>query len=279
MPAPSDLAPAVEAALIELVRATARDLIVPRFRALDPGQIAAKTGPDDLVTIADREAEARMTAALPDLLPDALVVGEEAVEDDPALLDRLWQAETAVILDPVDGTANFAAGIATVGVILAVVQRGQVVFGLLYDPLLDDWVMARRGGGAWFARPGRAPVRLHARAARPVDQMHGYLSLNLFAPGQRAQVAAQIPRFGRISSLRCACHEYRQMALGWADFMVTPVVKPWDHAAGSLVITEIGGCSDTPRGSYDLRGPTPWLMQRAHRDSDPAPLALLNAAF
>ena len=140
--------------LIEAVRDAARREILPRFRNLSADQIDTKSGPDDLVTVADRAAEARLTAAAQKLLPGALVVGEEGVAEDPAILDRFAEAELAVVIDPVDGTFNFARGLAIFGVILAVTRHGQTVFGLLYDPVMDDWVQAHRGGGA-PRRPGR----------------------------------------------------------------------------------------------------------------------------
>lgn len=231
------------AGLIEAVRTVAREEILPRFRNLSPDQIATKTGPQDLVTEADRAAERRLTEVANHLLPDALVVGEEAVEEDPAILDRFRDADLAVIIDPVDGTWNFASGLATFGVILAVVEKGQTVFGLLYDPVLDDWIMATRGGGTWFCRPGSEPRRLTGAPVRPRAEMHAFVPLNLYPQDQRMVLAEMAQDFGRDFSLRCSCHEYRPMAFGHADFMISPMVKPWDHAAGVLVVEECGGAA------------------------------------
>jgi fructose-1,6-bisphosphatase/inositol monophosphatase family enzyme len=132
---------------IEIVRAAARSEIMPRFRRLGPDDVRAKSAPDDLVTEADLAAEDAISRDLAQDFPDALILGEEAVESDPTLLDRLPDAELAFVIDPVDGTWNFAAGLATFGVILAVVEKGETVMGLLYDPVLDDWVVARKGLG------------------------------------------------------------------------------------------------------------------------------------
>ena len=141
--------------LIEAVRDAARTEILPRFRNLSADQIDTKSGPDDLVTVADRAAEARLTAAAQKLLPGALVVGEEGVAEDPAILDRFAEAELAVVIDPVDGTWNFANGLANFGVILAVVEGGRTIFGLLYDPVMDDWITATPGAGPGSAVPMR----------------------------------------------------------------------------------------------------------------------------
>lgn len=230
-----------EHALVEAVRRVAGAEIMPRFRALEPGDIDTKSGPDDLVTVADRAAEQALAAEVARLLPGALFVGEEAAHADPGLVDRLGTAELAVIVDPVDGTGNFAAGIAVFGVILAVVAGGETVFGLLHDPVMDDWVLARRGGGAWFAAPGKPPRRLAGRPARPRERAQGFVPLFLYEPPRRAEIAAAMAGMGRAMSLRCSCHEYRQLALGHADFMVSPRGRPWDHAAGCLAVEEAGG--------------------------------------
>ena len=151
------LSPDLEEALIALVRRVAKSEILPRFRRLPDSDIRSKSAPDDLVTEADERAEAAMSAAVAQMMPEALVIGEEAVSADPTILAGLAEAERAVIIDPVDGTWNFAKGLATFGVVLAVAERGETVFGLLYDPVMDDWVMANRGGGTWYCRPDAAP--------------------------------------------------------------------------------------------------------------------------
>lgn len=253
----------VEDGLTEAVRAAAKAEILPRFRNLSAREVATKSGPHDLVTEADRAAERAIAAAAQALVPGALVVGEEAAESDPGLVAGLADAEKAVIIDPLDGTSNFVAGLATFGVILALREHGETTFGLLYDPVFDDWVLARRGRGAWYCRPGAAPRRLTGRAARPRGAAQGFVPLFLFAPDSRAAVAARLTRFGRVDNLRCSCHEYRMLALGQADFLFAPSAKPWDHAAGALVVAEIGGRVATAAGAYDPAGPRAPLLALA----------------
>ena len=268
-----------EGLIVEAVRRVAVAEILPGFRALAPGDIDTKSGPEDLVTPYDRAAERALATALGAILPGALFVGEESVDADPGLLDLLAGAELAVIVDPIDGTSNFAAGLALFGVIVAVVAQGETVFGLLYDPVIEDWVVARKGGGAWFAGPGRPPRRLTGRSPRPRAQAQGYVPLYLYEPARRREVAAALPGLGRTGSLRCSCHEYRQLALGQADFVVSRSAKPWDHAAGCLVVTEAGGriLSGGAEG-YDPRAPRAPVLAFAHADSarDLLPRALLT---
>lgn len=251
------LSPDTEAALIALVRDVAKAEIMPRFRQLAPTDIHAKSEPDDLVTEADVRSEAAITEGVQALLPDALVIGEEAVAADASVLDGLATAELAVIIDPVDGTWNFAKGLATFGVILAVVENGRTVFGLLFDPVLDDWIWARDGGGTWYQRPDADPVRLTISGSDPVENTVGFVPLFLFPYETRMKLAGAIPGFRRIWSVRCSCHEYRLLAQGHADFCLSGSLNPWDHAAGALAVVEAGGAA----GLLDGRDYAPGMTE------------------
>ncbi|EPX81490.1 inositol monophosphatase family protein [Litoreibacter arenae] len=227
-------------ALIEIVRIVAAREIRPLFRNLVLSDIDSKSAPDDLVTVADRAAEVAISQAVRDLLPEASIVGEEAVAADKSVLDRVGDGQV-VVIDPIDGTWNFAHGIATYGVILSVIEDGEIVFGLLYDPGYDDWIVAIKGQGAWFcdARGNRRPLSLSVPP--PVSDCFGFVGLYLFTKPQQAQIAARLPDFRRTQALRCACHEYRALAGGASQFCLTGMLNVWDHAAGVLIYQEAGG--------------------------------------
>ena len=227
--------------LIDIVRHAARTEILPRFRSLDPDAIDTKDGPDDLVTIADRSAEKVITQGVAKAFPEATIVGEEAVAEDASLLKTIANAEMAVIIDPIDGTWNFARNLNQFGVIVAVVSRGETVFGLLYDPLADDWVMARKGEGAWFGRPDGTQRQLRMSDTRKLSNMVGSTSIRLFPKETQYDLAGLFPDFARMMAFGCACHEYRTMAFGFVDFMLTAKLMPWDHAAGIMILQEAGG--------------------------------------
>ncbi|CAO1669343.1 inositol monophosphatase family protein [Salinicola sp. NYA28a] len=229
--------------LIEIVRDAAKTEILPRFRNLSEDAIRSKSAPDDLVTDADQGAERMMTAAIRELLPEATVIGEEAVADASANLDDIAGAELALIIDPVDGTWNFARGLNQFGVILAATSFGETIFGLLYDPLADDWIVARHGEGAWFGRPDGTERQLQVSDTDRFDEMVGSTSIRLFAKAQQYQLSATFPDFQRMMAFGCACHEYRTMAFGFVDFMLTGKLMPWDHAAGLMIHAEAGGYS------------------------------------
>lgn len=226
--------------LIASVREVSRQMILPRFRNLDAAQISSKSSADDLVTVADQEAEVALSAAADRIFPGVAVVGEEAVSADPSHLDKIAASERCVIVDPIDGTASFVAGLATFGVILAVVEAGVTTAGLLYDPVVDDWVVARKGQGAWFGRDGAADRRLTTRSVA-AHQAVGFFTPRLFPKPDRAALTEAFQAFSLMRAIGCSCHEYRTLAFGRADFISSPNMMPWDHAAGVLVIEEAGG--------------------------------------
>lgn len=227
-------------ALIQIVRDVAAREIKPLFRNLEGTVIDSKSSPDDLVTVADRAAELAIAAAVRNLLPDAAIVGEEAVAADKSVLDRVGQGQV-VVIDPIDGTWNFANGNATYGVILSVIEDGETVFGLLYDPSYDDWITALKGQGAWFCNHSGTRKPLHLPETPQVSDCFGFVGMYLFDKPQQARVAQQLPAFRRTMTLRCSCHEYRMLAGGASQFCLNGMLNVWDHAAGVLIYQEAGG--------------------------------------
>ena len=228
--------------LIDVVRNAAASEIMPRFRNLSSGDVETKSGPADLVTIADRAAEEVIRRGAEKILPGVAVIGEEAVAEDAGLLDAIGTSETSVIVDPIDGTGNYVAGLAVFGTILAVVHGSRTVFGVLYDPVLDDWMFAKRGEGAWFRRPDGSVARLGSFAEPPaLAKARGYVALDDYDSSTREIVRKGFEPVLSIRDIRCSCHEYRGLASGRVDFLRSYALKPWDHAAGVLLVEEAGG--------------------------------------
>jgi fructose-1,6-bisphosphatase/inositol monophosphatase family enzyme len=227
--------------VVAAVRRAARDCILPRFRNLAEGDVGTKSGPADLVTLADTEAEAQIAADLARDWPEVRVLGEEGVAADKARRDEMALADWAVVVDPVDGTWNFAKGLSVFGVIGAVLHRGVPVWGMLYDPVMDDWIEAGAGGPAeMVSARGRRVLRTSAEAR--AGRMNGYVTLGLFPRATQGRIVQEFPDFARVTSLRCACHEYRMLAQGHVEFCLSgPVPHPWDHAAGVLAVERAGG--------------------------------------
>jgi fructose-1,6-bisphosphatase/inositol monophosphatase family enzyme len=233
----------------EILREAARAEILPRFRSLGEGQVRQKTGALDLVTDADEQAELRIAAALREAFPGCVIVGEESTEKDRSLLDRLADAELAFVVDPVDGTMNFACGLPLFGVMAAAIVRGEIVAGIIYDPMGDDFAVAVRGEGAWFERPDGSRRDIRVAAPAPVSHMVGGISWNSLAEPNRSILVGNMPKVATVFTYRCAAHEYRLVAAGNCHFLAYTKLMPWDHAAGWLLHQEAGGYSARFDGS------------------------------
>ncbi|MCX8997827.1 inositol monophosphatase [Rhizobiaceae bacterium BDR2-2] len=226
--------------LANLLREAARAEILPRFRRLGEGDIRAKTEATDLVTEADEAAERMIRDEVARIAPDSLFVGEESVAADPALLERLAGTQKAVIVDPVDGTYNFASGIGAFGVMAAVVDKGETVAGIIYDPLGDDWLIAEKGSGAFLKRPDGSSVRLAVADPVPLADMVGMASTGFLPKEKKPGILANLAKVRYASSYRCAAVEYRAFVGGFAHYLMYNKLMPWDHLPGTLIAAEAG---------------------------------------
>jgi len=220
--------------VIDIVRDTAEKTILPRFRRLADEDISEKS-PGDIVTIADVESEQRLEAALTKLVPGSRCVGEEAAENNPDVL-RLLDGEAPVwVIDPLDGTRNFANGRSPFAVIVAYCLGGETLMGWIHNPVSGDMVWAGRGQGAWDGNGERRYISPPVA----VSAMKGSLSK---AGASKIVGAKGAPR--HISRVGCVGQDYLDLssgALHFARYAVT--LKPWDHAAGVLIHQETGGYS------------------------------------
>src|ERR1041384_1783369 len=138
------------------LRDIARVEVLPRFRQLQKHEIREKS-PGDYVTVADEAMEAALAPKLAALLPGSLLVGEEDCARDPSVIRRLASDQPVWVIDPVDGTANFAEGKEEFCSMMALVERDQVLGGWIYDPVTDTTSYAVKGQGAWSAGQRLAP--------------------------------------------------------------------------------------------------------------------------
>ena len=260
IPLSPPLTPAQQSMLVNLVRRAAKAEILPRFRVAGASAATAKSGPHDLVTEADRAAEAMLARGLQQIFPHALVVGEEAVASQPALRDAIAGAELAFVIDPLDGTWNFVHGLSLFGVIVAVTRFGRPVLGLLYDPVADDWLLADESGPALQRAATGAAHRVAVSGDRGLAQMQGYMHYHLMSQADQDRLAPLMPTLGRVLALRCSCHEYRLLAQGAVDFVLSDVLNPWDHAAGVLACQQAGGVARMLSGAAYTTGITEGVL-------------------
>jgi fructose-1,6-bisphosphatase/inositol monophosphatase family enzyme len=230
-------------ALADILRAAARTEIMPRFRHLTADAVRHKSGPLDLVTEADEAAERHITAALHRAFPGCLVVGEEATERDPALLRGLASADLAFVVDPVDGTSNFAWGMPLFGCMAAAIRRGEVIAAVIHDPVANACALALRGDGAWSEEADGRRQDFRVAAPVPLADMTGMASWRFLPEPQRSIVGRNLVRVGASFVYRCAAHEYRLAAAGYCHYLLFGKLMPWDHAPGWLLHREAGGYS------------------------------------
>jgi fructose-1,6-bisphosphatase/inositol monophosphatase family enzyme len=162
-------------------------------------------------------------------------VGEEAVEKDPGLVDLIARpGERCWVVDPLDGTANFSKGRDVFAVIVCLIADRRTIGGWILDVPNDRMAVALQGQGVSI--DGK-PVAV-APARRPPRGLIGYRVRQVF---DKQLQPAQRRRLGPLTTLNCAGREYIEILRGTYDFNLYRRTKPWDHAAGALMLVEAGG--------------------------------------
>ena len=225
--------------IAEIIKSVALEKIVPRFQSLAEDEIATKSGPSDLVTIADLESEVELTRIFKDILPGSLVVGEEAVsknEMDMSVLgtesDPIW------VIDPVDGTHNFAHGKPIFATIVALVNAGEVVQSWIYDIPNDRFAIAEQGSGVELS--GQRVT--YPKMTEKLNETRGFISRKFLPDKLKKELAPVLDQeFGNTETYLCCAHEYLDILVGNAYFSLYSRIRPWDHLAGAMMLEEAGG--------------------------------------
>ncbi|MEM8786441.1 MAG: inositol monophosphatase family protein [Pseudomonadota bacterium] len=225
-------------AVLTSLRDVAESLVRPRFRALRSDEVFDKGG-DDPVTVADREAERALAEALVPLISGCTVVGEEMTHADPSLLRRLKEPAPVWILDPIDGTRSFIKGKDNYCMIVALMQGGVTRGAWIFAPEYDEAYTAVLGEGA-FLNGEPLPLRSEQGTDDPFTIAAD--------PGLMSEEARTVlgTRFGRPFErvgLFSAGLVYCNVARGRLAGTFFRSCKPWDHAAGCLLVAEAGGGS------------------------------------
>jgi myo-inositol-1(or 4)-monophosphatase len=221
-----------------IIRELAQQEILPRFN-----QVSHSLKQDgSLVTEADTAMQAAVVRALRNNWPDYALLGEEMpAAQQQSLLDG--SREGLWVLDPLDGTSNFAAGIPIFSVSLALLVRGEVQLGLIYDPLRDECFSAIKGQGAWL---NRKP--LHPRVQRDsIKQCIAQLDLKRLPAPMAARLAAEHP-FASQRNFGSGTLDWCWLAAGRSQLYAHGGQKLWDYLAGQLILQEAGGKVTTFEG-------------------------------
>lgn len=229
------------AALLDVALASAHaasEIALQGWQQLERIEIQSK-GAGDVVTSTDYAAEAAAIARIRHACPDHAILSEEAGADG-AHSDYLW------VIDPIDGSVNFSHGLSDFGVSVACLYRLQPVVGVVVEPARGHTYSAARGAGAW--RNGR---RLQVSACADLQHaLIGTVFPNPGAPFMETYLPALHAALDTAQGVRRSGSmvlDLARVASGQLDGFWQAGMKPWDLAAGSLLIEEAGG-------RFDLRG-------------------------
>src|SRR5579871_1355425 len=220
----------------DLIAEVAHAAILPRFRRLEAGEIAEKT-PGELVTIADREAEAMLTARLVQLVAGSRVVGEEACAADTALLATIDDGAVWLV-DPLDGTSNFVEGHPPFSTMVALLVDGETRLAWIVDPLSGRRMVAESGAGTW----SNGERLRTSTAVPPADALSGAILQRFLPAALKASIVSRANGIGRVlEGTKSAGAEYPAVAFGEQHFVLFWRTLAWDHAPGALILSEAGG--------------------------------------
>lgn len=219
-----------------IIREVSAAEIAPRFGQLADEDIDTKTHALDLVTIADTEAERVLTQRLTDLLPGSLALGEEAAHADPSLQARIFAGDAPFwIIDPVDGTKNFAHHRQPFRCMVGLYSGGETIAAWIVDPINGQATVAEKGAGTRY-QDKPVSVRTEITAARDAK---GFLIS--YARDRIKKHYGHLDFFDEVAHYSCCGAEYEELARGAYDFCAYRTLKPWDHAPGTLLVREAGG--------------------------------------
>jgi fructose-1,6-bisphosphatase/inositol monophosphatase family enzyme len=256
-----------------IIAEIAEEEIASRFGVLEKGDIFTKSGPSDFVTAADHAAEERLKKALGDLYPGAGFIGEETAAADPSVLKKLEGDGVFWIVDPLDGTRNFVEGVREFGSIVALVENGEMRQGWIYAIPEKAFAMGERGELPAWRGEEIGPAQT---SGAPLT---GYRAVGALSPEWRARVIKPLREKFETEPARCSAYAYINLIRGKRDFALSSRCSPWDHAAGVLMLREVGGKAQylddgapyTPQATFGR----PMLVAR----SDEAWLRIIASIF
>jgi myo-inositol-1(or 4)-monophosphatase len=248
--------------LLELARDTTRragKVLIDHYHRRHT--VHRKSSDIDLVTEADMASEKLIVEAIRQKFPGHTILSEEGLGD---LQEVVSKTECLWLVDPLDGTVNYAHGFPVWGVSMAVAERGQVIMGVIYDPLCDSLFWAERGQGAWAGEE-----RIHVS---DVEHLKDALVATGFAykratlkDNNLAEFGAVMPRVQGVRRAGAAVLDLAHLAAGHLDGYWEMHLEPWDWAAGSLLVAEAGGLVTDVRGE-------PWALDTDNLVASNGPL-------
>ncbi len=218
--------------MIQAARKAARRL-VRDFGEVENLQVSVK-GAGDFVSAADRQAEETIREILTEARPNYGWLGEESEPVDGKDPTRRW------IVDPLDGTTNFLHGLPHWAISIALEHKSEIVAGVIYDPIKDEMFVAETGQGAWLN-----DRRLRVSGRRDVSGMLFATGLPFGGrdglPEMIGDLGRVLPRTAGVRRMGAAALDLAYVAAGRYDGFWERALRPWDIAAGLILVREAGG--------------------------------------
>ena len=225
------------ARLQNIIVTAAREELLPRFTRVEREHKADGS----FLTEADLAVQKRVAAELLQHWPDTVFLGEEMTSAQQAEL--LSSKQPVWCLDPLDGTSNFAAGIPYFAISLALLDKGEVVLGIVYDPLRDECFAASKVDGASLnGKPLQVPV-----SGLELKHATALIDFKRLAPELAVRLVRELP-YASQRSFGSVALDWCWLAMGRSHIYLHGRSNIWDYAAGNFIFSKAGGYSCTLKG-------------------------------
>ncbi len=231
--------PSSTAFTLELNRASAA-VILPLFRAEHGLENKSARGDYDPVTAADKGGEAEIRRLIAQRYPEHGVIGEEMGEDRP-------DAEFVWVLDPVDGTRAFVAGLPVWTTLIGLRFEGEPVLGSIGQPVLGEVFVGHAGGSRLVTAAGERPLKAR-KGVRLSEAIIATTDAEGCFDGAELGAWRQVRAAARLARMGCDAYAYAMVAAGTIDLVVEARLKSWDVEAAVPVIAGAGGLVTDWRG-------------------------------
>jgi myo-inositol-1(or 4)-monophosphatase len=220
------------AAFVEQLAAVAGETILPFFRTSIGVDDKGPTGKFDPVTAADRAAEQAMRTMIRRTFPEHGIIGEE-FGSDRADAEYVW------VLDPIDGTKSFIAGMPVWGTLIALTRMGEPVFGTMHQPFTRE-TFSGDGGAARYKGPG-GKRDLHVRACGALSEAILFTTSPMLMDEADRECFRRVEQSVRLSRYGGDCYAYCMLAAGHIDLVIETGLKPYDIIPLIPIVTGAGG--------------------------------------
>jgi myo-inositol-1(or 4)-monophosphatase len=220
------------AAFVEQLAAVAGETILPFFRTSIGVDDKGPAGKFDPVTAADRAAEQAMRTMIRRTFPEHGVIGEE-FGSDRADAEYVW------VLDPIDGTKSFIAGMPVWGTLIALTRMGEPVFGTMHQPFTRE-TFSGDGGAARYKGPN-GKRDLHVRACDALSEAILFTTSPMLMNETDRECFRRVEQSVRLSRYGGDCYAYCMLAAGHIDVVIETELKPYDIIPLIPIVTGAGG--------------------------------------